>query len=91
MYKFSAPNLLQGTVAAVKEGAVNGVVSIETPAGFVKADVSMAAIRELGLREGTHAAALINAPDSKWGRASASPSRRATGSSVKWLVSSAVP
>lgn len=63
MYKFSAPNLLQGTVAAVKEGAVNGVVSIETFAGFIKADVSMAAIRELGLREGTRAAALINAPD----------------------------
>ena len=63
MYKFSAPNLLQGTVAAVKEGAVNGVVAIETPAGFIKADVSMAAIRELGLREGTHAAALINASD----------------------------
>ena len=63
MYKFSAPNLLQGTVAAVKEGAVNGVVSIETSAGFIKADVSMAAIRELGLREGARAAALINAPD----------------------------
>ena len=63
MYKFSTPNLLQGTVAAVKEGAVNGVVSIETLAGFIKADVSMAAIRELNLREGARAAALINAPD----------------------------
>ena len=63
MYKLSASNQIPGTVAAVKEGAVNGVVTLDTAAGFVKADISMEAIRELGLREGADATAVINACD----------------------------
>lgn len=63
MYKLSASNQIRGTVAAVKEGAVNGVVTLDTPAGLVKADITMEAIRELGLREGVPATAVVNACD----------------------------
>lgn len=63
MYKLSAANQLSGTVLAVREGAVSGVVTIETPDGLVKADITMEAIRQLGLREGVRATAHINASD----------------------------
>lgn len=63
MYKLSAANQLSGTVLAVREGAVSGVVTIETPDGLVKADITMGAIRQLGLREGARATAHINAND----------------------------
>ncbi len=63
MYKLSASNQIRGTVAAVKEGAVNGVVTLDTPAGLVKADITMESICELGLREGACATAVVNASD----------------------------
>ena len=63
MYKLSAANQLSGTVLAVREGAVNGVVTIETPDGLVKADITMESIRELSLREGVRATAVISATD----------------------------
>lgn len=63
MYKLSAANQLSGTVLAVREGAVSGVVTIETPDGLVKADITMESIRQLGLREGVRATAVISATD----------------------------
>ncbi len=63
MYKLSAANQLAGTVLAVREGAVSGVVTIETADGLVKADITMESIRLLGLREGVRATAVISATD----------------------------
>ena len=57
--KISARNQLKGTVSAIAEGAVNGVVSIDLGSTMVKADITMEAINDLGLKEGTDAMAII--------------------------------
>ena len=59
--KISARNQLKGTVSAIAEGAVNGVVSIDLGSTMVKADITMEAINDLGLKEGTDAMAIIKA------------------------------
>ena len=60
--KISARNQIKGTVKAVKEGTVNAVVVIcrgnHNP---IKADITMEAVRELGLAEGKEAYAIIKA------------------------------
>ena len=61
MFKISARNQLAGTVCCVKEGAVNGVVTIDLGCTKVKADITMESIRELGLKEGVAATAIIKA------------------------------
>ena len=61
MFKISARNQLAGTVCAVKEGAVNGVVTIDLGSTKVKADITMESIRDLGLAEGVKAVAIIKA------------------------------
>ena len=52
---------LKGTVSAVKEGAVNGVVSIDLGGQIVKCAITMEAIKDLGLAEGKPAIAVIKA------------------------------
>ena len=59
--KISARNQLKGTISAIKEGAVNGVVSIDLGSTTVKADITMEAIKDLGLKEGMDAFAIIKA------------------------------
>ena len=59
--KISARNQLAGTVTNVKEGAVNGVVTIEVGGQQIKAGITMEAIRELGLAEGKAAYAIVKA------------------------------
>ncbi len=59
--KISARNQLSGTVASVKEGAVNGVVSIDLGSTTIKADITMEAIKDLGLKEGMDAVAIVKA------------------------------
>ena len=59
--KISARNQFAGTVTSVKEGAVNGIVTIKTSCKEVKADITMEAIHELGLAEGKEAVAIIKA------------------------------
>lgn len=59
--KISARNILKGTVSNVAEGAVNGVVSIDLGSNTVKADITMEAIKDLGLKEGADAAAIVKA------------------------------
>ena len=71
--KISARNQLKGRIINVTEGAVNSVVAIElggestnaTPAGAaantVKANITMEACEQLGLREGKEAYAIIKA------------------------------
>ena len=60
--KISARNQVKGTVKTVKEGAVNAVVVIcrgnHNP---IYADITMAAVEELGLAEGKECYAVIKA------------------------------
>ena len=58
----SARNQFKGTVVAIDEGAVNGIVKIDIGGGNVmSATISMAAIRELGLAVGKEAYAVVKA------------------------------
>ena len=60
--KLSARNQFKGTVIAIDEGAVNGIVKIDIGGGNVmSATISMAAIRELGLNVGGEAYAVVKA------------------------------
>lgn len=60
--KFSARNQLAGKVAKIQKGAVNTEVGIVLPGGsVVYAVVTNEAVLELGLKEGSEAAALIKA------------------------------
>ena len=60
--KISAQNQICGKVSAIEEGAVNGIVKIDTDCGaVVSATISMNAIRELGLRNDCDATAVIKA------------------------------
>ena len=52
---------LKGVVSSIVEGAVNGVVTIDPGETAVKADITMEAIKELGLKEGATAYAIIKA------------------------------
>lgn len=60
--KISARNQIKGTVKTIKEGAVNAVVVIcrgnHNP---IKADITMDAVKELGLEEGKECYAVIKA------------------------------
>ena len=77
--KISARNQLKGTVSAVAEGAVNGIVTIDLGDSCVKASITMDAIKELGLKEGMDAFAIIKASNVMF----ASGSERITGISAR--------
>ncbi|MDO4182721.1 MAG: TOBE domain-containing protein [Coriobacteriia bacterium] len=60
----SARNQIEGTVVSVREGAVNGHVTIEDEDGVrVSGSITMDAIDELGLAEGGKAVAIVKATD----------------------------
>jgi len=60
----SARNQIEGTIVAVKEGAVNGHVTIEDADGVkISGSITNAAIEDLGLAEGGKAVAIIKATD----------------------------
>jgi len=60
--KISARNQFKGTVKTVTEGAVNGIVSIDVGGGnVISATISMSAIKELGLKPGVPATAIVKA------------------------------
>lgn len=60
--KLSARNQLKGKVVKIEEGAVNGIVKIDIGGGnVVSATISMDAIRELELKIGMDAYAVIKA------------------------------
>jgi molybdopterin-binding protein len=60
--KISARNQFKGKIIAIKEGAVNGIVSLDIGGGNkVSATISMEAIKELGLAVGGSAYAVIKA------------------------------
>ena len=60
--KLSARNQLKGEVVDIKEGAVNGIGSLETKGGeIITSTISMGSIKELGLKIGSEAYAVIKA------------------------------
>ena len=59
--KISARNQLKGTVVDIKEGAVNGVVTIDVAGNKLVADITMDSIKNLGLEIGKEAYAVIKA------------------------------
>lgn len=60
--KLSARNQFKGTVEKVVDGAVNGIVVIDIGGGHkVSATISMAAIKELDLKVGKEAYAVVKA------------------------------
>lgn len=60
--KISARNQFKGTVVDIQEGAVNGIVKIDIGGGNVmSATISMNAIRELDLKVGGPAYAVVKA------------------------------
>ena len=61
--RISARNQLRGTVTAIKEGAVNGIVTIDVNGCAVSATISMASIKDLGLEVGKEAIAVIKATE----------------------------
>ena len=60
----SARNQIEGTIVSVKEGAVNGHVTIEDEEGVrVSGSITNESIQQLGLKEGGSAVAIIKATD----------------------------
>lgn len=59
--KISARNQLKGTISNIQEGAVNGIVTIDLHDTKIKADITMDAIRDLGLKVGEPAYAIVKA------------------------------
>ena len=60
----SARNQIEGKVVAIKEGAVNGHVTIEDADGVqVSGSITNESIQDLGFKEGGKAVAIIKATD----------------------------
>ena len=60
--KLSARNQFKGTILSIEEGAVNGIVRLDIGGGnVVTSTISMASIRELGLKVGGTAYAVVKA------------------------------
>ena len=62
--KISAHNFLEGTVKDVHKGATTAHVEIELKGGgIVTSSITNEAVAELGLKQGTHAYAVIKSSD----------------------------
>ena len=59
----SARNQFAGKVTSVKEGAVNGIVTIDVNGTAVTATISMDSIKNLGVEEGKEATAFVKATE----------------------------
>ena len=60
--KISARNQLTGIVSAIQEGAVNAIVKLDVTDGVgITSTISLEAVRELGLKVGKEATAIIKA------------------------------
>ena len=60
--KVTARNQFKGKIVAIEKGLVNGIVKIDIGGGHVvTANISLAAIEELGLEVGKDAYAIIKA------------------------------
>lgn len=63
----SARNKLPGTIAAITEGTVNGVVTVRVGDNTLSATISLAAIQELGLAVGSEVVAVVKATSVMFG------------------------
>lgn len=64
MEGISARNQLKGKIVKVREGAVNGHVSIELPCEYrIKGSITNEAIEQLGFKEGGEAVAIIKSTE----------------------------
>ena len=61
--KLSARNQLSGKVTAIQEGAVNAIVSLDVAGTTVTGTISMSAVKDLGLKVGMDAVAVIKATE----------------------------
>jgi molybdopterin-binding protein len=61
--KISARNQLAGTVRSITEGAAIANVELDVGGNRVVASVTVEAVRELGLSEGSEVVAVIKASD----------------------------
>ena len=61
--KISARNQLAGTVRSITEGAAIANVELDVGGNRVVASITVEAVRELGLSEGTEVVAVIKASD----------------------------
>jgi molybdopterin-binding protein len=60
--KLSARNQIKGVILSINEGAVNGIVVLDIGGGNkISATISIDAIKELGLKVGGEAYAVIKA------------------------------
>lgn len=60
--KISARNQFKGTITEIQEGAVNGIVKIDIGGGnIVSSTISMNSIKELDLKVGKEAYAVVKA------------------------------
>ena len=60
--KLSARNLLKGKVKKIIEGAVNSEIILELPGGYcLTSIITKEAVKDLGLKEGKDAYAVIKA------------------------------
>lgn len=60
--KISARNQFKGKITAIEEGKVNGIVKIDIGGGHtISSTISMASIKELGLKVGGEAYAVVKA------------------------------
>ena len=60
--KLSARNQLKGTVIEIQDGAVNAIVKVDIGGGnIISSVITMASVRELGLKVGSTAYAVIKA------------------------------
>ncbi len=61
MMNISARNQFSGVVLAVKPGAVNAIVTIESAGQQITADITMGSVKRLDLVEGKEAVAVVKA------------------------------
>ncbi len=61
--KISARNQFKGIVTNINEGAVNAIVSIEANGEVISSIISLNAVKELGLKKGDAAYAVIKATE----------------------------
>ena len=89
----STRNRFSGTVAAVKEGAVNGTVTVEVGGLFLKAGITMDSIRRLGLAEGSPAEVVVREPAVMFapGTCRSRPATRLPGASPPWSGATSRP
>lgn len=60
--KISARNQIKGKVVKVEKGAVNAIVKLDIGGGnIISATVSLESVKELGIKEGKKAVAIIKA------------------------------